>query len=293
MRTRSGYLFLSGVVLTLLFFWSDGGELLSLAWNDSRYTHIALVPVVSVFLILFERDRIFRRVEYSPRLGLALAGLAAVIYAAAKIWSEPLGYYNTLTLIAAALLLVWVAAFVLFFGARCAQAAQFSLALLLLAIPIHPNIVEVAEVFLQKGSADVTYLIFRATSVPVFREGLVFSLPGVTIEVAEECSGIRSGISLLITALVIGHLYLRTGWGQVCCVLLTIPIAIVKNAARIAILATLGAYVSKDYLHGNLHHHGGPLFSILSLAMLLASVWALRKSEDAVAPTSRAATGVI
>jgi exosortase len=152
--------------------------------------------------------------------------------------------------------------------------------MLLLSIPIAPAIVEVAEVALQRGSADVTHVLFRLTATPVFRQDLIFSLPGLTIEVAEECSGIRSGISLLITALVLSYLFLRAGWTKACFILLTVPIAIVKNAARITILSLLGVYVSPDYLHGPLHHRGGPLFSILSLVMLLAGLWLLRKAED-------------
>jgi exosortase len=289
MRARSGYYVLAAAAVSLLLFSKDLEALISLGWNDSRYTHILLIPVVVLCLILVRRQAIFRHMEYAPRAGGGVAALAALLYCFAKLWPGYLDEYGNLTLAAAAIVLVWIAGFVLVYGARCAKAAQFPLAMLLLAVPIHPSIVEFAEVFLQKGSADVTYLIFHLTSTPVYREGLVFSLPGITIEVAEECSGIRSAISLLITALVMGNLFLRTGWTRVCCVLLTIPIAIVKNAVRIAILSMLGAYVSEDYLHGNLHHHGGPLFSILSLVLLLAALWALRKGEGDAAP----ATGVM
>ncbi|HEY7617725.1 MAG TPA: exosortase/archaeosortase family protein, partial [Terriglobales bacterium] len=192
---------------------------------------------------------------------------------------------------AAAIVLAWAAGFVLFYGVRCARAALFPWAMLLLAIPLPPSLVEVAEIGLQRGSAEVTYQIFQLTGTPVFREGLIFSLPGFAIEVAQQCSGIRSAISLLITSLTLGHLFLRSGWSKAWCVLLTIPIAIVKNAVRIATLALLGMYVSQDYLHGSLHHRGGPVFSLLSLALLLASLWVLRKREDSVARGKQAGRG--
>jgi exosortase/archaeosortase family protein len=96
---------------------------------------------------------------------------------------------------------------------------------------------------------------------------------------------------LLITALTLGHLFLRSGWSKAWCVFLTVPIAIVKNAVRIATLSLLGVYVSQDYLHGNLHHRGGPVFSILSLALLLASLWVLRKREDSIARKRHVSSG--
>jgi len=278
-------------VLSFLVFKSDLDALIDLSWNDNRYTHIVLIPAVSAGLVFLKRRKVFREAQYDPWSSLPVAALAALLYCFAKGWPEYLGQHGSLSAVAAAIVLVWVAGFVLFYGARCGKAALFPLALLLLAVPIDPAVVEVAEVSLQKGSAEVTHLIFRLTSTPVFREGLVFSLPGLTIEVAEECSGIRSGISLLITALVLGHLFLRSGWSKVCCVLLTVPIAIVKNAVRIATLSMLGVYVSQDYLHGDLHHRGGPLFSILSLVLLLAGLWLFRKAEEGIVNRRRPGAG--
>jgi exosortase len=139
---------------------------------------------------------------------------------------------------------------------------------------------ETAEIALQLGSAEVTSALFQTFSTPVYREDLLFYLPGVTIEVAKECSGIRSAISLLITALILGYLGLRTNWRRACCVALVVPIAIVKNAVRISTLAWLTIYVSPDYLSSELHHSGGPVFAIISLALLIPAVWFLRKSES-------------
>jgi exosortase len=289
MKARSGYYLLAATLVSLLFFQSDCATLAGLAWNDDRYTHILVIPFVSLFLIYLRRERIFRQVEYAWRPAVVVGGVAAVLYSLAKAWPEYLGQNAALAAVAGALVLTWVAGFALFYGARSATAAGFPLALLLLAVPIPPAIVEIAEVALQKASAEVTYLILQLTSTPVYREGLVFALPKVTIEVAEQCSGIRSAISLAVTALVLGQLFLQTGWSRACCVLLTVPIAMVKNGVRISTLALLGSYVSEDYLHGDLHHRGGPLFSVLSLVLLLATLWLLRKGEDRMAQPPAAA----
>jgi hypothetical protein len=54
----------------------------------------------------------------------------------------------------------------------------------------------------------MTYARFKLFGVPVFRQGFRFSLPGVEIEIAKECSGIRSSVALYNTGLLIGHVFL-------------------------------------------------------------------------------------
>jgi exosortase len=274
------YSFLLYIALSVVVFRGAAIELTTLSWNDNRYSHIVFIPIISLGLLILKRRQVFREVRYDYRLASVLVASAALAYGVPRMWPQHLGQHGSLAVTSAAIVCSWAAGFAFFYGTRCVKAALFPLGLLLLMVPIAPPVVEVAEVALQKGSAEATHLIFIATSTPVFREGLIFALPGLTIEVAEECSGIRSAISLLITALVLGYLLLRTGWARVCCALLTIPIAIFKNAVRIATLSLLGAYVSPDYIHGPLHHRGGPLFSVLSLILLIAGVWLLRKGED-------------
>jgi hypothetical protein len=58
-----------------------------------------------------------------------------------------------------------------------------------------------------------------------------------------------------------------------------VPLAIFKNGLRIAILSWLALYESADYLVGDLHHRGGPLFSTIDFALLLFVVWLLRRGE--------------
>ena len=51
---------------------------------------------------------------------------------------------------------------------------------------------------LQVGSTEAPEVLFILTGVPFQREGFVFHLPGISVEVAEQCSSIRSGLALFI-----------------------------------------------------------------------------------------------
>lgn len=68
-----------------------------------------------------------------------------------------------------------------------------------------------------------------ANTVSHVQEGLVFSLPGVAIRVAEECSGIRSTLALLIMTVLASHMFLKATWKQVFVCLLAVPLSVAKK----------------------------------------------------------------
>lgn len=179
-----------------------------------------------------------------------------------------------------ALVALWVGAFVCSYGTRTARRAMFPLFFLLLMVPVPAAILSHVVVVLQAGSAEVSYRLFRLAGVPVLRDGIYqFSLPGVTIVVAEECSGIRSNLSLFISSLAAGYVLLRSRWSRTVFSLMTIPVAIFKNAVRIVTISLLGVYVDPGFLHGRLHRQGGLPFSALALVLLAPLLIALIRIE--------------
>ena len=67
---------------------------------------------------------------------------------------------------------------------------------------------------LQRGSADAANWLFVIAGVAVTRDGLQLTIPGLTLEVATECSSIRSSLMLLVTSMVLAHLLLRSAWAK-------------------------------------------------------------------------------
>jgi exosortase len=134
-------------------------------------------------------------------------------------------------------------------------------------------------VFLQRASTVATFALFKLSGTPVIKEGFLLSLPSVQIEVAKQCSGIRSSEMLLITGLILAHLFLKKFWSQLIFVVSIVPMAIAKNAIRIFTLTMLGIHVDPGFLEGRLHHEGGGVFFALSLAILLGLLWALQVLE--------------
>jgi exosortase len=113
----------------------------------------------------------------------------------------------------------------------------------------------------------------------VLRDGVVFHMPGLSIEVAPQCSGIRSSLALAITCVLAGHMFLKRGWNKALLVLAVIPITMLKNGIRIVTLTLLALYVDRGFLESSLHRDGGILFFVLALCLMAPILFLLRRSE--------------
>lgn len=276
---------------SILVFSSSFIKLTAFAFNHESYSHIVLIPFLSAYLVYRERQRIFDETSFSPYVGCSLALASVILLWLTNRSSLALNENDSLSRVMFFFVCLWIAGFVACFGTQAFRRALFPLLLLFFMVPIPTLILDRVILFLQEGSTYVTSWIFRLFGVPLFREGFYLSLPGVTIEVAKECSGIRSTLALLISCLLAANLFLRTNSRRLAFILLVVPMSLVKNAIRIATLTLLGIYVNPGFLTGNLHHRGGIVFFLIALAFLSLALWGLRVSERAAnSPGLSAAT---
>ncbi|MDH4186404.1 MAG: exosortase/archaeosortase family protein [Nitrospira sp.] len=270
------------LVLLLLFatvawFWPPLVLLFSLTQQQEHYSHIVLIPFVSLYTLYLKRTAILSSGEWSPWIGLLVMGIGGWVY-----WSygtDALSGDQLVLSIMSFVVTLW-GAFLFSFGMSVCRIAAFGLLILIFIVPFPAVILDAIIGFLQRNSAEATAILFSVLGIPVFREGFVFSLSSFTIHVAEECSGIRSFLSLLIASLVVGHLFLMSFWAKLGLVSIVIPLAIIKNAFRIVGLALLANYVDPSFITDSvLHRSGGIPLSVLALAVIFCFVWLLRKVE--------------
>ena len=276
----AGFLLLAA--LAAVWLWQPLSTVIILSFKHGEYehySHIILIPLVTAALIYLRREVVFARVEYAPTWGGALVALGVMLSWVARTGpiADPDRAFVSVAMLA--LVVLCAGAFLLCYGVGALKAATFPVALLLFMIPLPPFLLEHVIVLLQKGSAEMTYVIFNLLGVPVYREGFFFALPGLAIEVAEECSGIRSSLALLITGFLAGNMLLRTPWTRTALLAAIVPIAIVKNAIRIVVLSLLSIYVDMGFITGKLHQVGGiPLF-FGTLLVVGGVVWILQRLE--------------
>jgi len=281
LRRKTAWFAVYAVACALLFL-NPLRDLFRLALSTDIYSHILVIPFISAALLYMERKKIFQLAAGKSRIasfffaaGFFFCLLVNVMLSAASLPREASMALTILSL----LFLIW-SGFSWFYGDRVFYAALFPLLLLVLMLPPPTALLDRFIFLLQSGSAEVTHWIFQMTGTPVMRQGFIFALPGVTIEVAKECSGIRSTMALLVTCLTGGYLLLRTAWARTALLLIALPVMILKNGIRITTLTLLAIHVDSGFLFGRLHQQGGFVFFGLAFAILLPALWWLQRMED-------------
>jgi exosortase len=268
------------VLLSAIVFWRVFGALVAYSVHNESGSHIILIPLLSAYLIFKERQRIFSSVRPSITIGICVIFTGVVLCLAATRSMGSWQGNEALSVATLSIVLICVGGFLCSYGLGAARAAAFPLLFLILMVPLPDRVLGWVVHLLQQGSTEVTYLLFNMVGVPVLRQGYVLSVPTVTIQVAAECSGIRSSIALFITCLLAAQLYLRTPWKIGLFLLLVFPLALIKNGVRIVTLTLLSVYVDPSFLHGNLHRDGGFVFFVLALLLLFPVFVFLERSES-------------
>jgi exosortase len=115
------------------------------------------------------------------------------------------------------------------------------------------------------------------------REGNVLILANTTLEVAEACSGIRSLISLLTLAIVLGYFSDRRLWVRLAVALSAVPVAVITNGFRVAGTGIAAHRFGAAAAQGFFHEFSGWLVFVAAFALTLA----IQRVIVLVAPESR------
>lgn len=236
------------------------------------YSHIGLIPVISAYFFYADRASIFTPARSSPVPGLLIAVCGVALYAAVSrlpLFSGKNGPNDYLSLLYLSVFMAWCGGFVISYGTEALKKAAFPVLLLLFMVPLPGLVVEKLVLTLQTGSTLAADALFGLTGVPYTRHGFVFEFQSIFIEVAEECSGIRSTLALFIASLIAGRMCIKEKWKRAALFASVIPLSVFKNGVRIAALSLLGIYVDERALKGPLHNYGGVVFFMLGLALLV------------------------
>jgi exosortase len=243
------------------------------------YSHIALIPLVSIYLIYIKRNEIFVNVNYSFIVGIPVLLLGTIFFLSGLLWGVPLDKNNYAFLINFSIFIFINGAFILLYGMQAYRSALFPLLFLIFTVPIPTALMDNIIHFLRVGSTEFTNLLFLASGVPFVRDGFAFHLPNVSVEVAEQCSGIRSGMAIFIVAVLAGYMFLKSYWKIIFLVICAVVIAMFKNGIRILTLSLLANYVDPRILESSLHREGGTPFFVVALLLLAPILFFLRRSE--------------
>ena len=254
------------------------------------HSYVLLTPLISAYLLYVQRDQLPKRHSSSPGWA-ALAGIAGMIALGMGHRAKALGSLSQndyVGLMILSFLCLLLGGGFLFLGWKWMRAAAFPIAFLYFMIPMPDRMVEILENASQLASAEAANLLFTISGTPFLRSGTYFQLPNITIQVAQECSGIRSSWILLLTSLIASYLFLKTPWRRAALVAAVIPLGILRNGTRVVVIGLLCVHTGPDMIHSVIHRRGGPIFFVLSLIPLFLLLWWLRHG-DRLAVGTRAA----
>ncbi len=281
LRNRNRYIQLSILfAASVALWWPSIVSTVRLALSNDAYTHILLILPLSVALIYFEIRQ--RPVIAEPEgwFGAILLGVTLVLLGLTAWNLLHFSSGSRLSPTIFGLVVWWIGSAVICFGLSALRPLLFPLCFLFLIVPLPERVVEAATEFLQHQSAVASEILFRVARIPVTRGGIILSIPSLDIEVARECSSIRSSTMLIVITLILAHLFLRSWWRKVLLVVIAIPLSVAKNAVRIFTIAELGTRVDPGYLNGRLHHNGGFIFLGFALVVDVGLLWILRRGES-------------
>ena len=257
-------------LLFLVLFWQPIVTLGRDWWSDPEAGHGLLLGPLALFLA-WRRGKVPGG-RAQPLLGLAvLLGAVLLRYAsglAAELFTMRLSLWA-----AAAALAIFLA------GWRQLAHWWLPALLLLLSIPLPAVLLGTLAFPLQLKASQLGAAMLEWRHVPVVLAGNIIHLPGRSLFVTEACSGLRSLTALLALGLLIGGLWLRTGWSRVFLVVIAIPVAMLLNGIRVFLTGFLVYFVNPSLGDGVMHYTEGWGMFVVAFLILGGIAWTLTRIE--------------
>jgi exosortase C (VPDSG-CTERM-specific) len=268
-------------LLLTAFFFSPLRSLVVHALHNDLDSHTILVPIISAYLLYIRRAQLPNTYSCCPKLAIPpfVGGIALLLIPLTWRFYATLSNGDSLTFTTLSFVCFLVAGGFIFLGKDWMTVVAFPAAFLVFMVPLPEGAVSWLENASKLASAEVANLLFHLSGTPFLRAGAIFQLPNITIEVAQECSGIRSSWVLFMTSILAANLFLKTPWRHFALVAFVIPLGILRNGFRILVIGLLCVNVGPQMLHSPIHRRGGPVFFGLSLIPFLLVLWWLRRGD--------------
>ncbi|NUR52833.1 MAG: exosortase [Acidobacteria bacterium] len=248
--------------VALIVYWPVISSLARQWASDENYSHGFLIAPFALYFGWRQRARLAAAVPQPSVVGLGVVALSLMVFLAGQLGAEL--FLARISLVGVVAGTVWF-----LFGWQHLRLLAFPIALLVLMVPLPALVFNQIAFPLQLFASRVGELALATTGIPVLREGNILELSTTRLEVVEACSGIRSLISLLTLAVILGKLNEPRRWARVALALVTVPIAIAANAARVAGTGVAAYWIGPEAAQGFFHTFSGWLVFVMAFAVLL------------------------
>jgi exosortase A len=276
----AGGLTLGVLIIIAGLFWPTLYSMIEIWERSETFTHGYLIFPISAWLIWRKREEL-ARVQPRPDLrGLVLLAGAGAGWLLADAGSvNVVAQYAFIAMLIAA---IWT-----LLGWAFVRAAFFPLMFLFFAVPVGEFLVQP----LMGVTADFTVAMLQLTGIPVYREGLFFTIPSGNWSVVEGCSGLRYLIASVTLGVLYAYLTYRSWKRRVLFSIAAIIVPIFANSGR-AYMIVMIAHLSDMKLALGVDHYiyGWVFFGFVMLLLFwIGSFWREDDQPEPVAVQPAAA----
>lgn len=260
-------------IAILLLFHETTWSIVEIWLRSETYNHGFLILPISLWLLWEKRAYLAPLTPRPAMLVLPLFIGSALLWGMAYLVGVQV--VAQFALVAMLLSAIWVV-----LGHQVTKSMGFPLLFLFLAVPMGQGLVPPMMEF----TATFTVTMLQLTGIPVFREGLFFSLPSGDWSVVEACSGVRYIIASVTLGLLYAYLSYNSLWKRLLFVLIALLVPVLANGLRAYMIVMIG-HLSGMKLAVGVDHliYGWVFFGLVMLLLFwIGSFW----SEEGVKPAT-------
>ena len=267
---RGAWRFAFGSLLALagavLAFRGTLASLVNVWETQEEYSYGYIVPFVFAFLV-YQRLHLLRERSARGRwwaLPICAIGMGMIA----------LGRLSTLDTIAqyGLLAVVW-SGFLAYLGWPAFRKLLVPMAVLAFMVPIPNYLLRELSASLQLISSALGVQLIRLCGISVYLEGNVIDLGSMKLQVVEACSGLRYLFSLLVLSFLVAYFYRANVWRRLLVFLSAIPVTVLMNSVRIALVGVTVDHFGRQAAEGLLHDFEGVTIFLGCVLILLAEIW--------------------
>jgi exosortase len=245
------------------------------SWGSEDWMHAYFIPLISAYLIWEQRRELARLTPepFWPGLVPLVTGIVCYVFFLVGFpnhmgqgWSAILSLFGLVLLVC---------------GPRVARAVLLPVAYLALGVTISEMVMIQLTAPLQEIASVGANIVLNLVGVTSDRAGTVLMVlrpdgAWELLNVAEQCSGMRTVIGFIALGVAVALLGVRYWWQRTVLMLLAVPIAIFMNVIRVAVLG-VGALYNPELARGTSHMLIGTVLLVGAFVIYLGLVWALNR----------------
>ena len=265
------------IFIQCALFYQSYWSMVQIWWRSETFAHGFLIFPIALYLIWQKRQTLVHTPQQADIRALPLLLALALLWLLAH--RVEVAVVEQYAIVAMLPVLVW-----LMLGWRIVHLLAFPLLFLFFAVPMGEFLIYPMMEF----TATFTVNAVRMTGIPVFRDGMFFSLPSGRWSVVEGCSGVRYIIASVTLGTLYAYLTYRGIWRRMAFMLLAITFPVIANGLRAYIIVMI-AHLSDMKLATGVDHliYGWVWFGIVMLIMFwIGSFWRDDDQDEQVTPAA-------